>query len=1066
MKIVSFSTKRPVSVVVIFLSLVILGIVSFRELPVDLLPDISFPALTVRTEFPGASPADVEALITSAVESAVGIVSGVVEISSISRAGMSDVTIQFAWGTQMDFAAIDVREQLAQINFPDTAEIPLLLRFDPALDPIMRMSISFSENSPVNLAEQAKIRLIAEKRIKQRIESIEGVAAASVTGGVHEEVQVEVDQYRAASIGLSMSHIISRLQQENVQITGGIIADNDAEYIVRVLAQFADLDEVANLVVGRINDAQVRLEDIAVITIGYKPQTTIIRRNQKPAVEIAIQKEASANTVAVSRQVRQRVNEIENELKTIENLQIQVVTDQARFIEQSIRDVIQAALLGGLLSIAVLYVFLRRLKVTFIVGLAIPISVISSFLFMFLGGVTLNIMSLGGLALGVGMLVDSSIVILESIDRYLPDFPNSSEAARKGAREVGGAVVAATLTTLCVFIPVVFVSGIAGQLFVDPSLTVTFSLLVSLVVALMLVPMAVSTGLKTGEAATSTGGSIFTTPRFLTVLILPARLLVIILRSIGLIIKFLITPLLFLFDWVYKSLINIYPGFLDWVLRHRLFVVIIALSLMGASLYLVPSLGTEMIPEIRQGVISAKVELPSGTPVSMTDKKLNEMQGVVINLDSINQAYAVAGASHTRSSEIRESNGEILFDLANSHQRTNEDIVFSNIRRLFKDVVGVKVTLSRPPLLSFDTAVEVRVIGSNIESIRLASEEIAANLKMVDGLVDVNLLVSEASPEVIINLDPNKLAQFDLDANYVGQVISRKLQGVIATELENGSQDIELRVLIKSEQRATLDDIRNLVIKSVGGADITLSAIAAVSVINGMNEIRKFDQEIVALITANLAGTDLGTVTEDILVLFDTIKDRYNVSLELAGQWQEMKKSFASMLLALLLAITLTYLVMAAQFESLLHPLIIIVSVPFGLVGVVFILSIFDVTISAITLIGVVMMTGIVVNNAIVLVDYINQLRRKGVGCIKAVKEASATRLRPILMTTATTVLGLIPLSLRLGQGWELRQPLALTVIGGLLFSTLITLILIPVVYTIFSRDKIMMSDENSELSQ
>ena len=1066
MKIVSFSTRRPVSVVVIFLSLVILGIVSFRELPVDLLPDISFPTLTVRTEFPGAAPVDVETLITSVVEGAVGIVSGVVEISSISRAGLSDVIIQFSWGTQMDFAAIDVREQLAQINLPTAATTPLLLRFDPALDPIMRISVSLSEDDSINLSEQAKLRLLAENRIKQRLESIEGVAAALIVGGVQEELQVEVDQYRAAGFGVSLSQIISRLQQENVEITGGIIADSDAEYIVRVLAQFVDLDEIAKLVVGKVGDVEVRLEDVAAITIGYTDQTTITRRNQRPTVEIAIQKEASANTVAVSRLVRQRINVIENEFKMGGNIQIHVVTDQARFIEQAIRDVIQAAVLGGLFSIAVLYVFLRRLQNTFIIGLAIPISVISSFFFMFLGGVTLNIMSLGGLALGVGMLVDSSIVILESIDRYLPVMKNSGEAAKRGASEVGGAVVAATLTTLCVFIPVVFVSGIAGQLFVDPALTVTFSLLISLIVALMLIPMAVSRGLKMNEAKGSNDPIASTSGKLVRVLVSPGRLFVLILRLIGLILKFLIKPFLLVFDWFYKLLFDFYPRFLDWILLHRSVVVIIAFVFFGVSLYLVPSLGTEMIPDIRQGVISAKVELPPGTPVSITDKKLTEMQGAVIELDSISQSYAVAGASHNRSSEVRESNGEILFDIMSSYRGSNEDDIISNLRRLFKNIVGVKVTLSRPPLLSFDTAVEVRVTGTNTDSIELAAQEIADRLRLVTGLADVNLLLSGANPEVIVKLDRAKLSQFNLDANYVGQVVAKKLKGTIATQFESGRQDIGLRVLIRPDHRETIEDIRNLVISSVGDALLPLSALASISVVNGMNEIRRFDQERVALITANLDGSDLGSVIDDILFHFGTISARHNVSLELAGQWQEMRKSFESMRLALFLAIILTYLVMAAQFESLFHPLIIIISVPFGLVGVVLILSIFHVTISAITLIGVVMMAGIVVNNAIVLVDYINQLRRKGVTCIKAVKEASITRLRPILMTTATTVLGLVPLSLRIGQGWELRQPLAITVIGGLLFSSFITLILIPVIYTVFSHDKMSNIANQSEVSQ
>ena len=494
MKIVSLATRRPVTVVVFFVALVIFGLISFRELPVDLLPDLSFPTLTIRTEYPGVAPADVETYVTTPIEDAVGIVSGLVDLSSVSRAGLSDVIMEFAWGTDMDFAAIDVREQLAQLGLPGGAEDPILLRFDPALDPIMRISVGSATPGDVPLADQAGLRLLADQSIKQRLESIDGVAAAIVAGGVEEEIQINVDQSRAALLGILLSQIASRLQRENVDVTGGSIADGAAEYVVRVLARFTDLDEIGRIVVGDVGDVQVRLQDLAEVRSGYREQSTITRTNRRPSVEIAIHKEAAANTVAVAAAVNTRLGEVEEELAGVVDVELRVVSDQSRFIAQSIRDVIQAAVFGGLLAIAVLYLFLRRLRSTLVVGLAIPISVVASFFLMFLGGVSLNIMSLGGLALGIGMLVDSSIVVLESIDRHRVAGADRVTAARAGGAEVGSAVVAATLTTLCVFIPVVFVSGIAGQLFVDPALTVTFSLLVSLAVALTLIPMASAVG--------------------------------------------------------------------------------------------------------------------------------------------------------------------------------------------------------------------------------------------------------------------------------------------------------------------------------------------------------------------------------------------------------------------------------------------------------------------------------------------------------------------------------------------------------------------------------------------
>ena len=1067
MKIVALATRRPVSVVVFFVALVIFGLISFRELPVDLLPDLSFPTLTIRTEYPGVAPADVETFVTTPIEDAVGIVSGVVDISSISRAGLSDVIMEFAWGTDMDFAAIDVREQLAQLALPGGAEDPILLRFDPALDPIMRISVGSAVPGAVGIADQAGLRLLADQSIKQRLESIDGVAAAIVAGGVEEEIQINVDQSRAALLGISLSQIASRLQRENVDVTGGSIADGAAEYVVRVLARFADLDEVGRIVVGEVGDVQVRLQDLAEVRSGYQEQSTITRTNRSPSVEVAIHKEAAANTVSVAQAVRERLGEVEQELEGVVDVELRVVSDQSRFIEQSIRDVIQAAVLGGVLAIAVLYLFVRRLRSTLVVGLAIPISVIASFFLMFLGGVSLNIMSLGGLALGIGMLVDSSIVVLESIDRHRVAGADRVTAARTGGAEVGSAVVAATLTTLCVFIPVVFVSGIAGQLFVDPALTVTFSLLVSLAVALTLIPMASAVGTRMDppaappeprpesedeeEPAPAAVPAEDVARELLSVRVAaaPGRGVALIVHGLGLVLRVLIAPLIWLFESSYGVVSVVYPQVLGWALRHRLVVILLALVLLAGSLSLVPLLGTELIPEIRQGTIVADVELPPGTPVARTDATLAEMQRRAAELPAVAQTYAVAGSSRTGDAEVRENSGQILIDLHPEYRRAAEDRALAQLRGALAGVPGATVTFGRPPLLTFDAAVEARLSGAAPTVLERAAQAVAERLAGVTGLADVSARLAGTSPEVVIDLNRAQLAELDLDAAAVGQIVASKLQGEVPTELERGRQDVALRVRTRPEDRATIEDLAGLIVTTVGDVPVPLSAVAAVNVVEGANEVRRVDQRRVLLVTANLDGRDLGSVTDEVQAVLDDVAAEYDVGAELAGQWRDMVESFASMQLALILALVLTYLVMAAQFESLVHPLIILAAVPFGLVGVVLTLAIVAVPVSAIALIGVIMMAGIVVNNAIVLVDYINQLRRRGMEPQAAIRQAAVTRVRPILMTTATTVLGLIPLALRLGEGWELRQPLAVTVIGGLLFSTLITLVLVPTLYSL-----------------
>ena len=1075
MKIVSLATRRPVTVVVFFVALVIFGVISFRELPVDLLPDLSFPTLTIRTEYPGVAPADVETFVTTPIEDAVGIVSGLVDISSVSRAGLSDVIMEFAWGTDMDFAAIDVREQLAQLGLPGGAEDPILLRFDPALDPIMRISVGSATPGDVTLADQAGLRLLADQSIKQRLESIDGVAAAIVAGGVEEEIQINVDQSRAALLGILLSQIASRLQRENVDVTGGSIADGAAEYVVRVLARFTDLDEIGRIVVGEVGDVQVRLQDLAEVRSGYREQSTITRTNRRPSVEIAIHKEAAANTVAVAAAVNTRLGEVEEELAGVVDVELRVVSDQSRFIEQSIRDVIQAAVFGGLLAIAVLYLFLRRLRSTLVVGLAIPISVVASFFLMFLGGVSLNIMSLGGLALGIGMLVDSSIVVLESIDRHRVAGADRVTAARSGGAEVGSAVVAATLTTLCVFIPVVFVSGIAGQLFVDPALTVTFSLLVSLAVALTLIPMASAVGSRMDppaappeppeppapsgprsesddeEQAPPAVAAEEVARELLSVRVAaaPGRGILVLIHGAGAVLRMLISPLVWLFESSYGVVSVVYPQVLGWALRHRLLVIILAVVLLAGSLSLVSLLGTELIPEIRQGTLVADVELPPGTPVARTDATLAEMQRRAAELPAVAQTYAVAGSSRTGDEGVRENSGRILIDLHPEYRRSAEDRALAQLRAALAGVPGATVTFSRPPLLTFDAAVEARIGGAAPALVERAAQAVAERLAAVTGLADVSARLAGTSPEVVIDLNRAQLAELDLDAEAVGEIVASKLQGEVPTELERGNQDIALRVRTRPEDRASIADLAGLIVTTVGGVPVPLSAVAAVNVAEGANEIRRVDQRRVVLVTANLDGRDLGSVTADVQAVLDDVAAEYGVVAELAGQWRDMVDSFASMQLALILALVLTYLVMAAQFESLLHPLIILAAVPFGLVGVVLTLAIFAVPVSAIALIGVIMMAGIVVNNAIVLVDYINQLRRRGLQPYAAIRQAAVTRVRPILMTTATTVLGLVPLALRVGEGWELRQPLAVTVIGGLLFSTVITLVLIPVLYSL-----------------
>lgn len=1056
MRLVDTATRRPVTVTVFFAALMIFGVVSFPNLPLNLLPELSFPTITVRTTYPGVAPAEVATFVSAPVEESVGIVGGVVAVSSVSRAGLSEVVIEFQWGTDMDFAAIDVRDQLSRTGLPSGSNPPILLRFDPSLDPIMRLSLASGVPGIPGPDELINLRRIADDSIRQSLESLDGVAAAVVSGGVQEEIQIAVDQRRATLLGLSIDQIASQLAQENVDLTGGTIEDGAAAYTVRVLARLVELDELGSIVVGHSGEAQIRLADVAEISRGFTDQNTVSRTDGRLTVEIAVFKEAAANTVAIARAVRERLFTVEKEIAALTPVSLRVVTDQSRFIEQSINDVIQAALLGGGLAIVVLFLFLRKIRPTLVVGLAIPISVVASFFFMFLGGVSLNIMSLGGLALGIGMLVDSSIVVLESIDRHgRSGHTGRVEAARRGGAEVGSAVISATLTTLCVFVPVVFVTGVTGQLFVDPALTVTFSLLVSLGVALTVIPMTTSLG---GDERVS-GKTTDRAPGLLVRLAsAPIRLVVAAARLLATGLRLLISPIISIFDFSFALAARGYSSLLYAALGARWIVLSLAVGLLASAVALLPRLGTELIPEIRQGTLIATVELPPGTPVARTDAVLAAMQRSVIDLQSVAQTYATAGSTNAGSAEIRANVGELLVELAPGFRGTVEDRALADLRAIAAEVPGAVTTFSRPPLLTFDAAVEVELTGLEAGELEQAAVDVAQELRQVPGLADVAARVSGTSPEVILSFNRDRLAELGMTVESIGALVADQLQGVVATSMERGGDNVDLRVRAAQlmagggADRAGIEELRALLVATSQEVPVPLVSLASIELAQGPNEVRRSGQQNVGVITAGLGGRDLGSVSADVLAVLDDVEESLGVTARIGGQWQEMVDSFDSMQLALLLAVILTYLVMAAQFESLLHPLIIMAAIPVGLVGVVAGLLVTNVAVSSITLIGVVMTAGIVVNNAIVLVDYINQLRRGGAQPIDAIREAAAVRLRPILMTTATTVLGMLPLTLEVGQGWELRQPLAVSVIGGLLFSTFLTLVLVPTLYSLVAR--------------
>jgi HAE1 family hydrophobic/amphiphilic exporter-1 len=1077
MKIIDISIRRRVTIAMFTLAIILFGAVSFFRLKINLLPELTYPTLTVRTEYPGAAPAEIENLISKPIEEVLGVVKNVNRVSSISRSGQSDVILEFAWGTDMDYAGLDVREKLDALELPLDVERPTLLRFDPSLDPIIRFGFYKEKDAePDSLAATGKewfdeeelkyLRRFAEEEVKKELEASLGVAAVKVSGGLEDEIQIFVDQQRLAQLDLPIGNLASQIEAENVNLAGGRLEEGTQQFLVRTLNQFESVEEIGDVIVSTKDGKPIYLRDIASVRHGYKEREAITRLNGREAVEIAIYKEGDANTVAVAREVERHLARARRVLPP--GYRLVKVYDQSTFIRQAINEVIQAAVIGGILAIIILYLFLQNFWATVIISLSIPVSVIATFNLMYGADLTLNIMSLGGIALGIGMLLDNSIVVLENISRHRAMGKGIAEAARDGASEVGKAVTASTLTTVAVFLPLVFVSGISGQLFRDQALTVTFALLASLVVALTLIPMLASMQARkeppaepapknepkrrVGRWMRSLGRVLFTTiPVFLTKLILT------IVRGISKGIMFLIRPLLKLFMTFYGAVERSYASMLAWAIDHRGRVILIAIALFAATMLLVPKLGVELIPQLSQGEFQVEFRLSPGTPLEVTDRAIRSVQGATDNITDIKTVFSVAGTGNRMDANPEQGGenwGEMNIVLHPGAVREDEDRVMGMMRKDLQSIPDLQYKFSRPTLFTFKTPVEIEVAGYDLKSLRKVSNDISSKLEANPRFADVKTTMKSGHPEIQIRFDREKAAALGFQVYEVADRVVSKVRGDVASRYSWRDRKIDILVRAKESDRNSVEKIRKLIINPESERPVTLEAVADITLDTGPGEIRRVDQERVALVSANLNFGDLGTAAQEIAGTISSIPMPAGLGVRIAGQNQEMARSFRSLQFALLLAVFLVYLVMASQFESFLHPFVILFTIPLALIGAVWALLITGSTISVVVFIGLILLAGIVVNNAIVLIDLINQLRESGMDKISAILEGGKSRLRPILMTTLTTALGLLPLAIGIGEGAEVRAPMAITVIGGLIVSTMLTLIVIPVVYALLDRRK------------
>jgi HAE1 family hydrophobic/amphiphilic exporter-1 len=1027
-QLIEIATRRRVTILMLMVAITLFGMVSLSRLKLNLLPDISYPTVTIRTELTGAAPAEVENLLTKPIEEAVGVIRNVRLVRSVSRSGQSDVTLEFLWGTDMDIAGVDVREKLDILFLPLEASRPLLLRFDPSSEPIMRLGLLQSEETASAVASEAQLkalRRLAEDRIKTELEAEEGTAAVKVSGGLEDEIQIQVDQNKLAQLGLSIGQVADRIRAENVNLSGGRLEQGNQRFLVRTLNEFQSIDEFRAAIIGYTGERPVYLRDVATVERGYKDREAITRVTGRESVELAIYKEGDANTVQVAERLQARIERLRDSLP--DDIEITEIYDQSRFISSAVNDVKNAAILGGLIAIIVLFGFLRDARATTIIGIAIPVSVIGTFLLMYTNNVSLNIMSLGGIALAVGMLVDNSIVVLENIVRKKEQGHDIVEAAQLGTTEVAGAVIAATLTTIAVFFPMVFISGVAGQLFRDQALTVTFALTFSLLVALTVIPMLASIGARSRYDDGGDGKPAGWFTRLVAALI---RLFGLLFAAVRFIFRILLWPPTWVLQNFYKLVASVYPALLRWSLQHRPVVVVTALLIFVAS-------------------------LPPGSPLAETDRAIQTAQAAAENIAAVQLSYSVSGTGNRLDAnpvDAGDNTGTLSIKLRPGAGREQENEVMNAMRQRLARLPGVQYEFSRPSLLAFNSPLQVEISGFSLEGLARVSASIVDAMSLDSRFTDIKTTVENGNPEIQIVFDQERAAKLGLAVRDIADQVVANIRGELATRYTWRDKKIDVLVRSVDTRQSSIDEVRRLIVNPSSERPVTLDAVADVTIASGPAEIRRVAQERVAIISANVSEGDLGAAAQAAAAIIARTPMPDGISAAISGQSEEMQESFLSLQLALAMAVFLVYLVMASQFESLIHPFVILFTIPLALVGAVLALFVTGTTVNVVAFIGVIMLAGIVVNNAIVLVDLINQLRQQGKERIAAIMEAGEARLRPILMTSLTTALGLLPMALGLGEGSEVRAPMAITVIGGLVVSTMLTLVVIPVVYSLMDR--------------
>ena len=1012
--------NRPILTAVVFIIIIILGGVSFNRLSIDLMPEIEYPTISVVTSYSNVGPQEIEESITRPIEEALAAVQGAEEITSTSTEGRSVVRVLFNWGKDLDVATNDIRDRIDRIigRLPEDIDRPMIRKFDISAFPIMNLGV-FSGMSPLEL------RQIVEDQIKYRIERVPGVAAVDIRGGLYREIHVDLIAAKIKALNIAPEAVLAALGKENRNIPAGIYKKGNYEILVRTLGEYHNLDEIRNTVIMIRNGAPIRISDVADVQDSWEEITRLVRINGKDALRVGVNKQSGANTVNVAEAVKAEIERINRDIPQV---QILPLMDTSVYIKNSINSVGNSLLIGGFLAIFILFIFLRNISSTIIISTAIPISIIATFGLMYFGGFTLNTITFGGLALGIGMLVDSAIVVLENIYRHRESDTELKQSALIGTQEVWSAIVASTLTTVVVFFPIIFIRGVSGIIFQQMAYVVSFSLLCSLIIALTLIPMLSSRFLRFQPAQHYQHEN---------------QLHRIYAYS----------------EQNFRQFEQAYSRLLRWALSHKKTIIFTVFGLFIGSIILARFIGVELMPTTDESDVRVNLEMAVGTRLELVDQAVKTVEQVINqNIpEMVSMVSNIGGAfwsSGTHTAEVR-----INLVQRSQRKRSSEQIA-NELRQLLRNLPGTIVRtragqgffIMRMGTSSANT-VNVEIRGYDLEIAQRLAQRVEAVVQSVAGITDTRISRQEGSPEQVIRIDRQKAADLGLDVSRIGDALQTAVGGTQASYYREGGKQYKILVRLSETDRQNLNELLDLTVVNNRGEPVILRNVVTAVNQEGPVSIERKNQERIITIEANFIGRDMGSVVNDIRRQLRYIPIPKDFVILFGGDYEEQQKAFRELLLGMILAIFLIYLVMAGQFESFRDPFVVLFAIPMALIGVVIIMVLTGTIFSMQAFIGCIMLAGIVVNNAILLVDYTNQLRRiRGMQLAEAVQLAGSRRLRPILMTTLTTVLGLLPLSLGLGEGGETQAPLGRVVIGGLLSSTLITLVLVPVIYSIFEK--------------